>query len=677
MKFFYSFIFILGILGAAKAQECNGSFGENIFLDGTFGSGSRNIPTQDPNIAPGYTYSTDPPPNDGEYTITNNTTSWGDFATGWVNIRDNSSDPNGYMMVVNASVEPGLFYQRTVEICGNTTYEFSADVISMNNPAQAGSFIKPNISFLINGEVVFSSGDVPIDGKWHTYRFSFVSAPEAAQLELAVRNNAPGGFGNDLALDNISFRPCGPTVELFDTIPFCGDRPLTIQSTLDDGFETPFFQWQFSEDGGDSWIAIPGAEQPELPVNRPEEGRQYRLLVANTPQNITRQACRIVSNFSTLAYAPRVFDLNETICRGDTYQLNGETYTEEGIYEQSLQTADGCDSLIRIDITYGNPRNFSITGDSILCDNRPAVLRAGDFAAYAWSTGASDSVLNIRRPGSYSVTVTNDLGCTAGDRIEAANSRLNAGLELTPPRCPGDPEWIIDVVNVQNGFPPFRYGLNGDPLQGTPTFDSLPPGNYDIVVQDETGCQYRESRTLNSGPPLSLELEAAPEIQLGDSLTVRVNTNRPVSSYSWSPEEGFSCTDCPSPVLRPLNSTEYQLQVADENACTAVDSFFIYVEKTRKYFAPNVFSPNGDGINDYFMPLFGKDVERVENFRVFSRWGSLLYECREAPPNSARLRWNGRQNQEVAPEELYIWMAEVLFIDGVRQTISGDVLLLR
>lgn len=676
-NFYISLLFLCALHFTAFGQDCSGSLGENIFPDGTFGSGTANILRTDPGIAPGYNYITNPPPNDGNYTITNNTTPWGGFATDWVNIRDNSPDPFGYMMVVNASFEPGLFYQRTVDICGGTDYQLSADVISMNNPNNASAFIKPNISFLINGEVVFSSGDVPVDGRWHTYEFSFTSDIQATELELALRNNAPGGFGNDLALDNISFRPCGPSIELVDTIPFCGNQSLNIQSSIGDGFDDPVFQWQVSENGGDSWITLPEENEPGLSVNQPVEGNQYRLLVANTPENILRPSCRIVSNFSTLAYRPNLNLIDAQICEGDTYQLNGQSYAQEGTFEQLLTAANGCDSLIRINLSYGDPEDFAITGDSIVCDISPAELDAGDYTGYRWSTGARSPSITVGQAGDYSVTVTNELGCTGSAAFSVRNSELSARLQARPPDCLIGTEWEIDVVNIQNGFPPFQFRLDDGPFQESPSFIGLDAGTYEVTVQDQTGCEYSESIELEGRPRLSLSVDAPPEVLLGDTAAVRQSINRPVVGYAWSPAEGFSCTDCSAPVFRPLNSGTYFLEVTDEEGCTALDSFFIQVTKNRDFYAPNVFSPNGDGVNDYFMPMFGNDVVSVENFRIFNRWGSLLFERREGLPNSSELQWNGRSNGEILSMGVYIWTANITFIDGVSLQASGDVMLIR
>jgi len=80
-----SFVFLSFSL---HAQVCDGSFGDNIFDGGDFGSGAAQIVPTDPGIAPGYIYQLNPPPDDGFYNITNNTSTWGSFAEAfWINIK--------------------------------------------------------------------------------------------------------------------------------------------------------------------------------------------------------------------------------------------------------------------------------------------------------------------------------------------------------------------------------------------------------------------------------------------------------------------------------------------------------------------------------------------------------------------------------------------------------------
>ena len=171
MRTFFAYTFFLSLtLSTANSQSlCDGNLGENIFEAGDFGSGTANLITVDPNIAPGFTYTTDVPPIDGFYTITNSTQVWNPLWETWLRIADNSNDPNGYMMVVNASLSPGIFFQQTItNLCENTTYEFSADIINLIASGNINHG-KPNVSFLLNNEVQFSTGDIPQNNNWNTY----------------------------------------------------------------------------------------------------------------------------------------------------------------------------------------------------------------------------------------------------------------------------------------------------------------------------------------------------------------------------------------------------------------------------------------------------------------------------------------------------------------------------
>lgn len=285
---------------------CAGELGENIVPDGDFGSGAANVLTEDPMFAPGYTYQPDPPPNDGFYTITNNTAPWGDFAVDWLDFGDNSDDPNGYMMVVNATFDQtDLFFERTVEVCENTTYEFSVDLINVQ--PEGNNFILPNVAFMINGQTLFNSGDVPEGGIWQTYGFTFTTAPGVTELQLSLRNNAPGGLGNDFAMDNISFRPCGPALALSEVNPqvHCPGDAVELSLDIGPGFTDPVIQWQVSSDDGESWEDVGAVtSNATLSVASVPSDVRYRALVAESLANLTAPACRITSNEFTFDYRP-------------------------------------------------------------------------------------------------------------------------------------------------------------------------------------------------------------------------------------------------------------------------------------------------------------------------------------------------------------------------------------
>ncbi|MCB9266180.1 MAG: gliding motility-associated C-terminal domain-containing protein [Lewinellaceae bacterium] len=293
-------------------EECMGELGANVLPNGDFGSGPDNVLPFDPGFAPGYSYAFNPPPIDGAYTVSNNTAPWGSFADGWIDIGDNSADPEGYMMVVNAGENPGLFFVDTVEACGNTNYEFSADIISLNQPDPDGSLVAPNISFLVNGVAVFNTGSVPIDSSWHSYRITFTTSVDVTELALALRSNTPGGIGfigNDLAVDNIALRPCGPEASVFeaDAGPYCPGSPVAFGINIGSGYADPVIQWQYSTDAGATWqnsgspVSTLDYTIPSIPPDA-----QVRALVAASEAGLESANCRVVSNVLQL----QLLDIN-------------------------------------------------------------------------------------------------------------------------------------------------------------------------------------------------------------------------------------------------------------------------------------------------------------------------------------------------------------------------------
>ncbi len=664
-----------------NGQTCSGSVGDNIFLDGNFGRGNDNVLQTNPNLALGYNYVFAPPPNDGSYCITNNTSSWGSFAAeSWIKIKDNSSDPLGYMMVVNASFSPGLFYEKTVTICGNTDYEFSADVISMNDPTKGSNFISPNVSFLINEQVVFSTGNVPVDARWHTYGFTFTTEPDATDIKLSLRNNAPGGFGNDLALDNITFRPCGPTVVLIDTAGFCTtERDIVINSqVIGTAFSNPVFQWQQSSNGNTNWMDIPGETSPILNLSNPADGQYFRLTVASSASNLVQTNCRIVSNPTRVTYQPERDTISITICKGDTIFIDGQPVFLDRVLDVTSRALNGCDSVTTFVITVEDLSNFQIAGNAVLCKGETDTLSAGAFERYAWSDGSSFPNLVVSLPGIYAVTVTSSNFCIAQDTILVVNSEIS-DFQITaqPPLCSYSSDGMIEIVSVQGDSPPYQYSLNGQALQQNPKYTNLPGGRYELLVQNGNGCKKIDSLTLNLPPSFAVRLDSLLIVNLGDNIALKAISKAKIARYDWQPEAVLNCKDCPEPVAKPLRSTTFHLIAHNDNGCEARDSITILVNNQMRVFAPNVFSPNADGINDAFRLFPGAEVAAILRLEIFDRWGNLVFSAENEPSLAMDLFWDGSFKGKDAPSGIYVWSARIQFIDDTMAQLQGDVMLIR
>lgn len=617
------------VLQTVCNSTCTGNLGENIFPDGDFGAGVANVLPFNPGYAPGYAYNLNPPPDDGYYTITNNTTIWGSFASNWINIQDNGPEPNGYMMVINASFQPGLFYQKTVSVCENTLYEFSIDVI---NILENVGGISPNVAFLINGNVVCETGNVPADKIWHVFRFSFTTVPGQTSVHLSLRNNAPGGNGNDLAIDNISFRACGPEIQLPVLAYYCAGSELVLNAALQNSpYSNTVYQWQFIPNGGAVWTDLPNANSVNLTIAAPDDSSLYRLVVASSAGNLALPYCRAISD-----YAEPVLD-----------DLSG----------------------------------FAITGtDTIICNGSPAILEAGSYTAYKWSNGATSPAIEAPVPGTYAVTITSTRGCTTSDTIPVLAVKLTAEAVWQAPICAGDSSGRVQVLNIIGGFNPIQFVLDGSAAQLQPNFTHIPAGNHILIVSDSLNCTFEISKTLDD--PIAYQLSLGPNqsIVIDDSLTLNNSTNYPPVSFLWQPDIGLSCNDCPNPVASPPISTTYTLSVTDALGCTAINTVLIDVLPRIEMYAPNVFLQDftDAGPNHYFSLYPSKSATLIRHLTIYNRWGAVVFSKSNLVPDDRALQWDGSsQNGKPSESGVYIWLAEIEFTDGLFRTYSGDVTLLR
>jgi len=603
---------------SSRAQFCTGTLGDNIFLEGDFGSGTANLLSPNPNIAPGYMYVFNVPPDDGEYVITNNTAIWPGLYPSWLAIGDNSSDPNGYMMVVNASNASGLFYEQTVSgLCPNTLYEFSADIINLISSGTP-DHINPNVSFLLNGTELFNTGDILQTNNWTTYGFTFTTLAGQQSLTLSLQNNAPGGNGNDLAIDNISFRACGPVTLISpedDIINICEDDPPTeLQaSIIGNQYVNPVFQWQQSFDQGLTWVNITGGTSSLYTPTQLNVGPNYfRFLVADGINNLSSDKCRVNSSIKIINLnLPTENTQTYTICEGQTLMIGNSVYSETGIYMDTFINSVGCDSLEITDLTISTPTNF-----------------------------------------------TADL--------------------ISTPACINPANGSISIENVMGGTPPYTYFFEGMDAGTTTLFSNLVAGEtYSVVIQDDIGCTIELSTLVEEQSDLLLDLGEDLIIELGETIVISPTFNFTPTDFNWQSATPIECNnldECTNFDYVPTTSQILILELMSESGCLISDSIFIEVNEIRNVFIPNIFSPNSDGINDLFT-VFGKspNIQIVEEFLIFDRWGNLIFENKNFDPNVLENGWDGKLNNELVPPGIYVYTANIRFLDNAVVKYSGEL----
>jgi gliding motility-associated-like protein len=166
-----------------------------------------------------------------------------------------------------------------------------------------------------------------------------------------------------------------------------------------------------------------------------------------------------------------------------------------------------------------------------------------------------------------------------------------------------------------------------------------------------------------------------------DSLTIEVALNDTTDvTYSWQQISGVMglVTDSTySFDITPEDGVQYQFTATNSNGCSVDSIVIIDVSKPRRANAPTGFSPNGDGMNDYFFIQGGDKVQEITIFRVYDRWGTLVFEGNNITINVPEQGWDGIYRGRPATSGTYTWYSDVLFLDGHTEQIKGNIILLR
>ncbi|HVF80858.1 MAG TPA: T9SS type A sorting domain-containing protein [Flavisolibacter sp.] len=266
-----------------------------------------------------------------------------------------SLNPCGYMLVINSAYKTDTAFQYTMSnLCPSTHYEISGwfrnvcykcGCDSNGTGATSGGYIplatgdssgvQPNIAFDVNGVDYYTTGNIPYYGvtpggsdstnRWVKKGFIYVTGPAETSFTLTVRNNAPGGGGNDWALDDINVSTCLPNMKYSpsNNPTICYGNSITISDTVRSYYNTyKYFKWQRSTNGGTTWTDIAGATGVGAPtwngsswqyvtdytINPPQTqlsntGDKYRVVVGTTAANMLNTNCNFTDGIAIITLA--------------------------------------------------------------------------------------------------------------------------------------------------------------------------------------------------------------------------------------------------------------------------------------------------------------------------------------------------------------------------------------
>lgn len=245
--------------------------------------------------------------------------------------------------------------------------------------------------------------------------------------------------------------------------------------------------------------------------------------------------------------------------------------------------------------------------------------------------------------------------------------------------CLADGGGIIQVTAVNGGIPPYLFSLNSQTFDTVTVWDSLLPGSYSVIVQDSDMCQ-DTVHALEINPGVAFIIDAGPDmtVSVGDFLPLQLPSATNWSTGLWTALDSLSCPNCPVTQLGPVTQEQnVVVEVTNDAGCVSSDSLRVYLEEVISYYVPNVFSPDFDGVNDYFFLASSDESGSLYDMVVFDRWGNQIFNEVDISSNSPTSGWNGSFRGQKLNPGVFIYMIDVKADESILKRLTGNVTLIR
>ena len=366
-----------------------------------------------------------------------------------------------------------------------------------------------------------------------------------------------------------------------------------------------------------------------------------------------------------------------------------------GTYELSVRTTINeqvCSAAKTVEVVSSNEDMLTIGASGNLhCNQQEISLAAIDSVnraafIYQWTNPNGQIIsetrmptIQIDQPGIYQLERTTLAGnCVQQAEIMIAEtSPEDFTFEAMKPSC-DNPRGAILFDEIIGGAAPFLYSIdNGNSFLTDRFFPDLTGGTYPLVVQDANECEVTQMISFASFINIPLDLPNSIRLESTTNFQLPLQINAPdslVETIEWQPSFGLSCIDCPQPFLTSKNDQIYTVTVTDINGCTTQASIEISIVEASYIYLPTAFSPNGDGQNDIFQIHSNTQrIEKVNQFKIFDRYGNLVFNQRDFLANDARNGWDGMYKGRLMPIGVYVYWVEVVLTDGESAVFSGEV----
>lgn len=414
------------------------------------------------------------------------------------------------------------------------------------------------------------------------------------------------------------------------------------------------YQWQDNNRNSRYRVTQPGIYWVNVsPINECTRRDSFVVSYVPAPQvelGVDTSFC------SKQTYVVSAFNAGTTYLWQDSSTSASYSINQSGVYSVAVSNGS-CIISDTVEVIYYDPPVVNLGLDRSLCFGEVTVLDAfNEDATYLWQDGSTNSTYKVTGPGVYSVAVFRN-GCET-------NKSVNISYIERPDIYLGEDTILCEGASIslavneagatfkwQDGAVGNRYIVNRKGLYW--------------VEASLNGCKSKDS--------IFVDYTLFPKIEFGNDKTVCfgdgvfLDAYEPnTTSYLWQDGYGGS---------RYIISESGFYSVLATNECgVGGDSINIIMEDCDcNFYLPNAFSPNGDGVNDEFGPVYQCELE-LSNYQmlIFNRWGELLYETTDILSP-----WDGLINNETLPNGSYVYSIQYQQLGSGRfEQLKGTIIII-
>jgi len=462
---------------------------------------------------------------------------------------------------------------------------------------------------------------------------------------------------------------------------------------------------------GYSWSPANGLSNPNIanPVASPINSTTYVVTVtdANGCSNIDFVAVQI------LPLPPASAGNDQSICNTHSATLNASggvsyvwstTDTLPSItvspstttnYTVTVTNSSGCSLTDDVTVNVSNPPPANAGNDTHICSGLSTILNASGGVSYAWSPPGGLSFTDIPNPvanpttsTTYTVTVTDGNGCSATDDVVIGIFQSPSVAFISNLYAGCVPLGVNFTDNTTPAIQTWQWNFGDTTITNTSTLQNpshvyTSPGTYTVVLSVTTtdGCPgtYTYTDMINVYPNPVADFMLSPVVgSIENPIIHFYDQSFLASTWSWNFGEGISgsanYSSLPSPMHNYMNDGTYIISLFVQTIHGCVDSTTkdVTIKPDFTFYIPNVFTPDGDGMNDFFQG-FGTNIAEYEMY-IFNRWGEQLYYT-----DDYNKPWNGRdvKTNDNYIQDVYVYKIIIKDINGKTHKYYGHITLLR